>query len=47
MGRVDTMVKDNKLNKTNVLNVKLAEAEAIIGRLKETLQVKSDDQIAN
>jgi hypothetical protein len=41
------MVQDDKLNKTNELKSNLAEAEAIIGRLKETLQVKSDGQLAN
>jgi hypothetical protein len=44
---IDAMVKDNKINKNNLLNGKLAEAEAITGRLKETLQIKSDGQIAN
>jgi hypothetical protein len=41
------MVKDNKINNTEELKGKQAEAETIIGRLKETLRVKSDGQLAN
>ena len=35
----DTMVGDDKINNTSELNRKLTEAEAIIGRLKDTLRV--------
>ena len=41
------MVRDNKTRNSNKLNGEKAEAEAIIGRLKETLRVKSDGQLAN
>jgi hypothetical protein len=41
------MLKDNKVNKINELKGSLTESEAIIGRLKETLRVKSDGQLAN
>ena len=41
------MVKADNINNTDELNGKLTEAEAIIGRLKDTLRVKSDGQLAN
>jgi hypothetical protein len=41
------MIKDDKSNNNSKIKEKIGEAETIIGRLKETLRVKSDGQLAN
>ena len=41
------MVKKNKSNNNNNINIKLTEAQEIISRLKDALNVASDGQLAN